>query len=151
MPQSLSALYVHLVFSTKARHPFLVDLELRSRVHDLLDGHSRRVGYEVLTIGGVVDHVHLLARQSPKVCIADWVGEIKRQTSPIIQTLHSSFREFHWQSGYGAFSVSPSGLAGVRKYIEGQEEHHRVRTFQDEFRDLLREHEIEWDERYVWD
>jgi len=151
MPQSLSALYVHAVFSTKARHPYLVDLDLRSKVHALLEGQSRRLGYPILTIGGVADHVHILARQSPKVCLAEWVGEIKRHTSPTIQTLHSSFREFHWQSGYGAFSVAPSGLASVREYIARQEEHHRARTFKDEFMALLVEHDLEWDERYVWD
>jgi REP element-mobilizing transposase RayT len=99
----------------------------------------------------VADHVHSLFALSKNHSIAEIVYEVKRGSSKWIKTQASAFRNFHWQSGYGAFSVSQSHVDQVRKYIAEQERHHRRHTFQDEFREILGRYEIAYDERYVWD
>jgi REP element-mobilizing transposase RayT len=151
MPQSLSAVHIHLVFSTKGRRPFLRDKALRDRLHSQLGGISNRLECPPTLAGGVEDHVHLLARLGRTVSQADWVKELKRASSIWLKEQDDGCAGFEWQSGYAAFSVSPSNLEQVRSYITNQEEHHRPMNFQDELRGLLRRHDIEWDERYVWD
>jgi REP element-mobilizing transposase RayT len=151
MPQSFCAGFMHIVFSTKDRVNFLLDHDLRSKVHLDLVGVSRRLECPVIEIGGVGDHVHMLIQQSPKISIAEYIREIKSKTSPMARTYHGSLCDFRWQLGYGAFSVDYQGLAGVRKYIQGQEKHHSAVGFQEEFLSILREHDLTWDERYIWD
>jgi putative transposase len=151
MPQSLSAVYLHLVFSTKERRPFLKDQVLRSECHAYLGGISKKLECPVILAGGVEDHVHLLARQSRSIAQADWVKELKRASSLWIKERDPAAKEFAWQAGYGVFSVSFSHLEKVTEYIARQEEHHRVRSFQDELRAMLAKHRIEWDEKYLWD
>lgn len=151
MPQSLSSVYVHLVFSTKQRLPFLRDCNLREETHSYLGGISKERGCPPILVGGVEDHVHLLARQSRTISQADWVKELKRSSSLWLKGRDAKMRDFAWQTGYGAFSVSVSNVEAVRDYIARQEEHHRKATFQDEFRTMLRKHGVSWDERYVWD
>ena len=151
MPQSLSAVYIHLVFSTKDRRPFLRDPALRAALHSYLGGVSKKLDCPPLQVGGVEDHVHLLARFGRTVTQADWVKEMKRVTNGWLKDYGRDFADFEWQGGYADFSVSQSNLEQVKQYIAGQEEHHRKVSFQDELRALLRRHEIEWDEKYVWD
>ena len=151
MPQSLSAVYIHLVFSTKDRRPFLRDPALRAALHSYLGGVSKKLDCPPLQVGGVEDHVHLLARFGRTVTQADWVKEMKRVTNGWLKDYGRDFADFEWQGGYADFSVSQSNLEQVKQYIAGQEEHHRKVSFQDEVRALLRRHEIEWDEKYVWD
>jgi putative transposase len=151
MPQSLSVVYLHLVFSTKDRRPFLRDEILRSETHAWLGAASRELGCPPLLVGGVEDHVHLLARQSRTISQADWIKELKRTSSVWFKERAPAEREFAWQSGYGVFSVSASNIDAVRDYIARQPEHHRKWSFQDELRALLRKHGETWDERYVWD
>ena len=151
MPQSLSAVYLHLVFSTKDRHPFLRDSILRSEIHAYLGGISKQLDCPPIVIGGVEDHVHILARHGRTITQADWVKELKRVSSQWIKDHDSSLRDFSWQSGYGVFSVSASNLETVERYIANQEEHHKKTTFQDEYRAFLKRHSIPWDEKYVWD
>ncbi len=151
MPQSLSAVYLHAVFSTKERRPFLDDVALRTELHAYLGGISRQLECPPLMIGGVADHVHLLARFGRTITQADWVKEVKRVSSAWLKEHDAHCHDFAWQAGYGVFSVSASRLDAVREYIVGQEAHHRKSTFQDEFRALLHKHGVEWDERYVWD
>ena len=102
-------------------------------------------------MGGVEDHVHILARFGRTITQADWVKELKRVSNEWIKEQGRDYADFQWQGGYSDFSVSQSNVDRVVKYIADQEEHHRKLTFQDELRTLLRKHEIEWDERYVWD
>jgi REP element-mobilizing transposase RayT len=102
-------------------------------------------------VGGVEDHVHLLCRQARTISLAEWVKELKRVSSIWVKKQDAKLRAFQWQAGYGAFSVSQSQSARVQRYIAGQAVHHRKMTFQDELRGLLVRHEIEFDERYVWD
>ncbi len=151
MPQSLSAVYLHLVFSTKDRRPFLNDPTLRSEMHAYLGGVSQQLECPPILTGGVSDHVHMLARYGRTISQADWVKELKRVSSAWIKDRNASLWSFAWQAGYGVFSVSTSNLDAVRDYVARQEEHHLKSTFQDEFRALLRKHGIEFDERYVWD
>jgi putative transposase len=151
MPQSLSANYLHLIFSTKNRQPFLRDKALREEMHAFLGGASKQLECAPILVGGVEDHVHLLARFSRTITVADWVKEIKRTSSQWIKVRDPSVSHFSWQLGYGVFSVSASNVEKVKDYIARQEEHHQRSTFQEEFRSLLKKHQIEWDERYVWD
>jgi len=151
MSQSLSCVRIHLVFSTKNRHPFLRDPVLRAEMHAYLGGVSGRLDCPSLIIGGTEDHVHLLCVLARTISQADWVKEVKRVSSIWAKQRDPTLAAFAWQGGYGAFSVSPSATAKTRDYIARQEEHHRFRPFQDEYRTFLRRHGLEWDERYVWD
>jgi REP element-mobilizing transposase RayT len=135
----------------KNRAPFLKDRAFRGRVHAYLAGICENQGCPSLQIGGVEDHVHILCRLSKNIAVADLIRELKRDSSSWIKHEQPSLTDFHWQNGYGAFSVSPSHVEGLKKYIQNQEEHHRHETFQDEFRRLLQKYGIEYDERYVWD
>ena len=148
MPQSLSCVLIHAVFSTKNRQPFLADSAFRQQVHAYIGGVSKRLDCPPIAIGGVEDHVHALVRLTLTMTIADWMKEIKRVSSSFAK---ARVPEFGWQAGYGVFSVDPSSLVRVSAYVRGQEEHHRKISFQDELRQLMREHGVEWDERYVWD
>ena len=151
MPQSLSAVYIHLTFSTKDRRPFLRDKAVRDKLHSQMGGISKILECPSLIVGGVEDHVHLLCRFGRTVSQAEWVKELKRVSNGWLKEQGPGYTDFEWQGGYADFSVSHSNLEQVKHYIVGQEEHHRRMTFQDELRALLRKHEIEFDERYLWD
>lgn len=151
MPQSLSNVLVHIVFSTKDREPFLSDLELRTEMHSMLGGICNDLGSQSVIVGGVEDHVHILARQSRTLALSDWIKELKRQSNLWVQSSRHTARDFKWQSGYGAFSVGNSQKDNVIAYIRNQEQHHRITSFQDEFLLFLKKYELEYDERYVWD
>src|SRR6266480_1559279 len=110
MPQSLAAVYIHGVFSTKIRRPFLRDLNMRSEVHSYLGGISKKLGCPSLEVGGVEDHVHLIVRFSRTITIADWIKELKRVSSNWLKTRFPGFDDFEWQGGYATFSVSRSKL-----------------------------------------
>ncbi len=151
MPQSLAQIYVHLVFSTKERQPLLLDGAFRKQTHAYLAGICQRQDSPALIIGGVADHVHILNRLGRTIDLAALVREIKRESSKWIKENDPRLRGFQWQAGYGAFSISPSHVDALVRYIEDQEEHHRVVSFQDEFRRICKKYGVEIDERYVWD
>jgi putative transposase len=151
MSQSLSNVTVHIVFSTKERQLFLKDRIIREEMHKQLGGISKTLGCQPIIVGGVEDHVHILARQARTISLADWIKELKRVTSVWIKERDNRLADFAWQGGYGAFSVSQSDVERVIDYIRCQEEHHRRFDFKTEFRTLLERYEIEFDERYVWD
>jgi putative transposase len=150
MPQSLSAVYIHLTFSTKDRCPFLREKPLRASLHAYLGGISKTLECPPIIVGGVEDHVHLLCRFGRTITQADWVKELKRVSNGWLKDQGGDYADFEWQNGYASFSVSQSNLEKVKRYIATQEEHHRKATFQDELRALLRKHGLEFDERYVW-
>ena len=150
MPQSLSKVVLHIIFSTKTREPWL-DSGVRPRIHGYLATICRDLGAALVHVGGVADHVHIVTTLPRTVSQAQIVEQIKKTSSKWIKELDARYRSFFWQRGYGVFSVSPSQLDSVLKYIEGQQEHHRTRTFQGEYRALLRRHGVDFDERYVWD
>lgn len=149
MPQSLSAVYIHLVFSTKDRQPFLRDEGLRTDLHSFLGGTSKTLDCPPVLVGGVEDHIHLLARFGRTITQAEWVKELKRVSNLWLK--EGGLSNFEWQGGYADFSVSQSNLEQVKKYIANQKEHHRKLSFQDEVRALLKKHQMDWDERYIWD
>jgi REP element-mobilizing transposase RayT len=151
MPQSLSRILVHTVFSTKGRQPFLRDRLLREELHRYVGGILANLGCQPLLVGGVEDHVHILSTLLRTCESAEMVKEVKRGSSQWLKTKGPEFREFGWQNGYGIFSIGHSQVEVTRQYIARQEEHHKRVSFQDEFRELLRRYEIEFDERYVWD
>jgi len=151
MPQSLSAVYIHLVFSTKDRRPFLRDKQTRDSLHAYLGSTSGQLECAPIIINGTEDHVHLLSRFSRTITQAEWVKELKRVSSLWLKEQGRDYSDFAWQGGYADFSVSQSNLDAVKNYIASQEEHHRKMSFQDELRLLLRKHNLEFDERYVWD
>ena len=150
MPQSLSFVLVHVVFSTKDRAPVL-DVDVRAQLHAYLATVARNLDCECYRVGGVADHVHLAIRLSRTLTVANLVGELKTSSSKWLKTLSPALASFAWQRGYGAFSVGPADLEALRGYIDGQEKHHQTRTFQDEFRAFLAKYGMEFDERYVWD
>lgn len=131
MSQSLSRLWTHLIFSTKNRTPFLAELNVRCDMQAYLATVLRSHDCETLIVGGTADHVHALFNLSRKYPIATIVKEIKRTSSVWVKEVEPSRKRFHWQNGYGAFSVSQSHLERVYRYIEQQEEHHQRISFQD--------------------
>jgi putative transposase len=151
MSQSLANLLVHIIFSTKNRYPFFANRDIRSEMHAYLGGTCNNLDCLVLIVGGISDHVHILSKLSKNISVAKLIGEIKRESSKWIKTKGRILEKFAWQNGYGAFSVGKSEVEKVRAYILNQEEHHRKRNFQDEFRQFLKGYEIGYDERYVWD
>ena len=151
MPQSLANILVHTIFSTKDRQPFLRDLALREELHRYLGGILTNLACPPIIIGGVADHVHLLSTLSRTCEPAAMVKELKRSSSLWLKTKSPELQNFAWQSGYGIFSIGYSQIEATRKYIAGQEDHHRKVSFEDEFRHILQHHKIDYDERYVWD
>ena len=131
--------------------PLLRDKATRDALHAYLGGISKQLDCAPIQIGGVEDHVHLLARFGRTITQAEWVKELKRVSNLWLKERGRDYADFEWQGGYAEFSVSQSNLEPVKQYIAGQEEHHRKVGFQDELRTLLKRHEIEWDEKYVWD
>jgi putative transposase len=147
MPQSLSLVLVHLVFSTKDRAPRLTPA-IAAELYPYLASVARDMNCECYRIGGVADHVHLAIRLSRTATIADLVEQLKTCSS---KWLKPKSRDFAWQRGYAAFSTNPSDMDSLLHYIDMQEQHHKKHTFQEELRTLLTNHGIEHDERYMWD
>jgi REP element-mobilizing transposase RayT len=150
VPSSYTHLLYHLVFSTKDRRP-LITPELRAELYPYIGGIIRNKPGILLDIGGMPDHVHLVARLRPDIALAEMLCVIKANSSKWANERRDLTTEFAWQKGYGAFTVSESQLAVVRHYVQMQEEHHRKQTFQEEFVALLKKHGIEYDERYLWE
>lgn len=150
MPQSLSQILVHLVFSTKNRDPLLAD-DIRDELHAYIGGIADNLNARILKAGSVADHIHLLIAH-PRTCApSELVQGIKTGSSRWLKAKGPRYANFHWQGGYGIFSISPSHRRGLEVYIANQAEHHRLVTFQEEYRRLLAKYEIQFDERYVWD
>ena len=150
MAQSLSNILLHLIFSTKDRTPWIEE-EIREKTHAFIAGVVRQCDCEAYRVGGVADHVHVAVRLSRTLSVAKLVQEIKTASSKWLKTQGLSFTDFSWQKGYGVFSVGMSQKENLLHYIENQKEHHKTRTFQDEYRAFLKKYGIDYDERYVWD
>lgn len=151
MPQSLSQMLIHLVFSTKHRQPFI-----NKKIEPELYAYIAKILYDecyspALIIGGDKDHIHILYAQSRIWSVAKIVELIKKRSSKWIKTKGNEFRSFQWQKGYGAFSVSRSSAEIVKIYIANQKAHHQRVSYEVEFIAFLKKHEIDYDEEYVWD
>jgi|TARA_B110000908_G_scaffold171472_1_gene234350 putative transposase len=150
MPQSLSQVILHVIFSTKSRAPF-IDEQIIKEMHAYLATTSRDQGWECYRVGGVEDHVHLLVRQPRIAKLSDFIGHIKRNATKWMHTKGDSYKDFAWQDGYGAFSIGCSQMESVIDYIDRQKEHHEKLTFQEEYKLVLQKYNIEYEEKYVWD
>ena len=149
MPQSYAAIYHHFVFSTKERVA-IIDAPLQTRLYEFIGGLCKHRNSRLLFAGGMPDHVHLLVSLDKEWAPSPFMREIKGNSSKWIHETFPSQKHFAWQAGYGAFSVGHLELQSVKQYIAGQAEHHKIKTFQDEFRELLERHNIPYDERYIW-
>jgi REP element-mobilizing transposase RayT len=150
MAHTYTHLLTHIIFSTKDRAP-LLDAGLKERLFPYLGGIIRAHDGKALIINGPADHVHILASIAAKHSLSDLMRELKADSSGWVHETFPDRNSFGWQTGYGAFSVSHSSLADVEKYIASQEEHHRRVSFQEEFLAFLKRHEIEYDERFIWE
>jgi len=150
MPQSLARLHVHLIFSTKHRERLIPDAA-RDSLHAYMATVLQNLGCAPVLINSVEDHVHILFELARTVSVSQAVEDVKKSSSKWIKTQGNEFAGFAWQAGYGAFAVSESNVPTVRDYIAGQQEHHRRKSFQEEYRAFLERHGVAFDERYVWD
>jgi REP element-mobilizing transposase RayT len=154
MSQSLSQIWIHIIFSTKERYPFFKELSIQKRVHDYIRILCQKQNSDLSIVGGTDDHVHILTKLHKNISLSKLIEEIKISSSKWIKTLANQENEldrFYWQSGYGAFSVSQSNLERVSLYINNQYQHHQKQIFQDELREFLNRYEIKYDEKYLWD
>ncbi|RJP23665.1 MAG: IS200/IS605 family transposase [Candidatus Omnitrophota bacterium] len=150
MPQSLSCVIIHIIFSTKDRYPFINDA-IETDLYSYLAAILQQVKCPAILINGMPDHVHILCNLSRTISIAKLLEEVKKSSSKWIKTKGGIHQKFHWQAGYGVFSVSQTKVQSVKTYIQNQKDHHRTKTFQDEFREFLSANGVDYDEKYVWD
>jgi len=150
MGQSLVKNYMHIVFSTKYRQPLIYE-PVEQELHAYLGGICKNLECHPLKIGGYIDHVHILCMLSKKIALMKLLEEVKSHSSKWMKTKGHDLTNFYWQDGYGAFSVNPSEVDAVINYITNQKEHHSRRSFQDEYRGILKKYQVEYDERYIWD
>jgi len=149
MANTYTSLYYHIVFSTKNRVGW-IESEIEQRVWAYIGGIARRNKMTALQVGGIVDHIHTLVMAPATVSPSKIEQLLKGDSSLWIHTEFSSLRDFSWQDGYGAFTVSKSSIHDVISYIQNQHQHHSKKTFQEEYLEFLNKHGIEYDERYVW-
>ena len=149
MANTYTCLHFHIVFSTKNRE-FWIDSTIEQRLWEYMGGIARQNDMKALKVCGVEDHVHLVVGMKPTMAVSHAVQHFKGVSSKWIHETFADLANFAWQDGYGAFTVSKSQLPEVLTYVEKQREHHRVKTFQEEYRELLEKHEIEYEERYLW-
>jgi putative transposase len=150
MPQSLSNIIVHIIFSTKNREPLITEF-IQTRLHAYMATVVRNLNGECYRAGGVSDHVHLATRLPRTIAICKLVEIVKTSSSKWMKKQSTDLNGFGWQHGYAALSINPDGVPGLCQYIERQAEHHHKVSFKDEYRKLLRGYGIEFDERYMWD
>ena len=150
MPQSLVKNYLHITFSTKGRKP-TIDKSIQKKLHAYLAGICNKMESHAIEVGGVEDHVHILCLLSKKIALIKLIEDVKKNSSKWMKTQGNQYQNFYWQIGYGAFSVNPSEIEIVQTYIQNQEEHHRKKSFKEEYRAFLKKYKVDFDERYVWD
>jgi REP element-mobilizing transposase RayT len=150
MPQSLANIPVHFIWSTKNRQPFIKP-EIEKELFSYMAAIFREYESPALTINGTENHVHALSILSRKITVADLVEEVKKSSSKWIKTKGADYRNFYWQNGYAALGIGQSNIETLKRYIANQKEHHRKKSFQEEYVAFLKKYNIEYDERYVWD
>jgi putative transposase len=148
MPQSLSKVYVHITFSTK-NHQSLIDEKIKTILFEYLGGICRGLECNPIQVGGYKDHVHILCLLSRKITQMKLLEELKKQSSKWIKTKGDEYSNFYWQDGYGIFSVNPTQVDVVTKYIKNQEIHHKKLTFKEELLAFLKKYNVDYDERYL--
>ena len=149
MAQTLVSLMVHVIFSTKNRERLItpeIESELYAYIGGILTNHECRL----LDAGGTADHIHLLISQSKNISLSSLIKDVKKDSSSWIKTKGKQFRNFHWQDGYGGFSIRRADIPELKRYIATQKEHHRKRAFKEELIQFLQDEGIAYDERYLW-
>ena len=149
MSQSLSKLYIHLIFHTKNNESF-IDTDIESELYAYLGGLLKDLKCVPIKINGIEDHIHILCIMSKNISLADLTEDIKRNSSRWIKTKGDKYKNFAWQGGYGGFSVSQSKADVVKHYIENQKEHHKALSFKEEYIRFLKEYDIDFNEDYLW-
>ncbi|MEJ2537191.1 MAG: IS200/IS605 family transposase [Calditrichia bacterium] len=149
MAHSYTNILIHYIFSTKNRERIITE-KFQERLHPYMGGIARENNMRALAIGGIEDHVHLLVSLPPTLAIAKAIQLIKGGSSKWVHDTSPTLKKFKWQEGYGAFSVSVSQVENTIAYILGQKEHHRKKTFQEEYITFLRKHNVEYDQRFIW-
>lgn len=150
MPNTFTQLYIHFVFAVKNRNA-LINRSWEDKLYKYITGTVQKMGQKMLRINGMPDHIHFLIGLKPDIAISVLVREVKKSSSSYIKEKGLTKYNFNWQSGFGAFSVSHSQLDKVINYIINQKEHHRKRTFKEEYIELLRKYEVEYDEKYLFE
>lgn len=150
MPQSLACIPIHCIWSTKDRQP-LIRPEIEKELFSYMAAIFRAHECPSPAINGTENHVHAVTMLSRKITVAKLIEEVKKSSSKWIKTKGELYRDFYWQSGYAALGVGQSNIEALKRYIANQKEHHRKKTFQEEYIAFLKKYNIEYDERYVWD
>ncbi|MFN4086885.1 MAG: IS200/IS605 family transposase [Spirosomataceae bacterium] len=150
MPQSLVYNYIHIVFSTKYRYPF-IDREIEEELFSYIGSICKNMGFSPLQVGGYRDHIHILCRMSKDVTLVKFLQQVKSKSSIWMKTKGMKYQHFYWQRGYGCFSVNPKDIDVVIRYIERQALHHAKRSFQEEYLIILNKYKIPYDLKYLWD
>jgi putative transposase len=150
MGQSLVKNYIHITFSTKHRQPF-IDPSIEELLYAYLGGICKNLDCSPIRVGGYVDHIHIACSLAKDVTLMKLLQVIKANSSKWMKSNGEAYHNFGWQDGYAAFSINPSEIDAVVRYIETQKEHHQRTSFKNEFRHLLDQNHVEYDERYVWD
>ncbi len=149
-PGTFTQLYTHLVFAVKYRES-LLHKNIRPDVFKYMSGILTNMKHKSIIINGMPDHVHILYGMNPNVSVSDTVHDIKRSSSLWIKDKKIFKGAFAWQEGYGSFSYSRSQLNNIYKYIEDQEQHHKAKTFKEEYMEILKKFEVEYEEKYLFE
>jgi putative transposase len=150
MTQSLADILLHIVFSTKDRHPWILH-DIEQELFYYICGIARQLECPIIRINGVEDHIHILLHLGRTMTVSNLLLKLKSSSSRWIKTKGDRYRHFSWQGGYGAFSVSRPSIVGVIEYISKQKEHHKNISFKEEFLEMLQRAQIVFDEKYLWD
>ena len=150
MAQSLTEIYLHFIFSTKERLPF-IDSKIEEELHQYICGVCRNLASPVIKINGIQDHIHLLVRFEKMQSVSTFISEVKSSSSRWIKAKGPQYQEFSWQKGYGCFSISSTNIGGVKKYIENQKTHHQNISFKEELLWILKRSQINYNEKYLFD
>ncbi len=150
MGQALVKNYLHIVFSTKLRQNWISE-SIEDELFKYIGGICNKLECYPIKVGGYKNHIHILCMLSKKVTLIKLLEEVKSHSSKWIKTKGNEYQHFYWQNGYGAFSVNPSDVEVVVHYIANQKEHHRKKTFEEEYISFLKKYNTEFDERYLWD
>jgi REP element-mobilizing transposase RayT len=149
MSQSLSNILVHIIFSTKLSKPYIAQA-IKKELYRYMASILKDCECSPIIIGGIEDHVHVLCKVSKTRSISSVVENVKKKSSKWIKTRGIEYNDFYWQNGYGAFSIGKSQVNTLKEYIQNQEEHHRKKSFKDEFLEILNRYGVKYDERYLW-
>ena len=150
MPQSIAYNYSHITFSTKNRYPF-IDEDIQDELFRYIGGICKKMEFYPVQIGGYRDHIHILCVLSRKETLMKFMEVVKSHSSKWIKTKGDKYKEFYWQRGYASFSVNPTQIEIVKQYIINQADHHKKKTFKEEYLAFLKKYEVDYDEKYVWD